>query len=82
MLRRTDGRYFLDNDWPQFGVRVEIHGIPHLEVQNWDSDLLRQNDLSIQGGGLLVFSSYAVRHVQDRVEAQLLRMFATRGYRP
>lgn len=82
VLRRTDGRYFLDNDWPQFGVRVEIHGIPHLEVQNWDSDLLRQNDLSIQGGGLLVFSSYAVRHVQDRVEAQLLRMFATRGYRP
>lgn len=80
VVRRNDGRYYLDNDWPDFGVRVEIHGIPHSEIRNWDSDLLRQNDLSIQGGGLLVFSSYAVRHVQDRVESQLVRMFTSRGY--
>lgn len=82
VVRRNDGRCYLDNDWPDFGVRVEIHGIPHSEIQNWDNDLLRQNDLSIQGGGLLVFSSYAVRHVQGRVEAQLVRMFTSRGYRP
>ncbi len=80
VLRRNDGRCYLDNDWPDVGVRVEIHGIPHSEIRNWDSDLLRQNDLSIQGGGLLVFSSYAVRHVQDRVESQLVRMFTSRGY--
>lgn len=81
VLQRNDGHYYLDNEWPDFGVRVEIHGIPHFEVHNWDSDLLRQNDLSIHGGGLLIFSSYAVRHVQDRVEAQLQRMFTSRGWR-
>jgi hypothetical protein len=79
--RRPDGRYYLDNDWPDFGVRVEIHGIPHLEVRNWDNDLLRQNDLSIEGGGLLIFSSYAIRHAQLRVEEQLERMFTLRGWR-
>jgi len=35
IVRRRDGRYFLDAEWPQFGVRVEIHGIPHSHVGNW-----------------------------------------------
>lgn len=81
ILRLPDGRYYLDNDWPAYGVRVEIHGIPHMQVRNWDDDLLRQNDISIAGGGLLIFSSYAVRHAQPRVEAQLVEMFRRRGWR-
>lgn len=81
VLQRPDGRYYLDSDWPQFGVRTEIHGIPHSEVRNWDSDLLRQNDINIEGGGLLVFSSYAVRHLQQRAGEQLERMFRSRGWR-
>ncbi len=79
ILRRRDGRYFLDAEWPQFGVRVEIHGIPHSHVGNWDDDLLRQNDL-VAEGGLLIFSSYAVRHRQDRIAAQLLAVFRRRGW--
>jgi hypothetical protein len=81
VLRRTDGRYFLDAEWEEFGVRAEIHGIPHMFVRNWDQDLLRQNDLSIGGEGLLVFSSYAIRHLQDRVGSQLVQMLRRRGYR-
>ncbi len=80
VLQRPDGRYFLDNDWPEFGVRVEIHGIPHSEVQNWDNDLLRQNDISIEGGGLLLFSSYATRHLPYQVGDQLVRMLRRRGW--
>ena len=52
-----------------------------MQVRNWDDDLLRQNDISIAGGGLLIFSSYAVRHAQPRVEAQLVEMFRRRGWR-
>ncbi len=80
VMRRRDGRYFLDNEWPDFGIRAEIHGIPHSEIRQWDDDLLRQNDISIDGG-LLVFSSYGIRHLQSRVGGQLLSMFGRRGWR-
>jgi hypothetical protein len=78
-LRRADGHYFLDNDWPDFGIRAEIHGIPHARVVNWDDDLLRQNDVNVTAG-LLVFSSYAVRRNTRRVAHQLLAMFRRRGW--
>ncbi len=80
VLQRRDGRYYLDNDWPSLGIRVEIHGIPHSEIRQWDEDLLRQNDISIDGSGLLIFSSYAIRHLQTRVDGQLLDMFRRRGW--
>jgi hypothetical protein len=82
VLRRRDGRYYLDNDWPEFGIRAEVHGIPHSEVRNWDYDLLRQNDITIAGGGLLVYSSYAIRHFDTVVGDQLERLFRIRGYHP
>jgi hypothetical protein len=78
-LRHEDGRHYLDNAWDEFGIRVEIHGVPHLEIAQWDEDLLRQNDISVTGA-LLVFSSYAVRHRQERVAEQLVRMFRSRGW--
>jgi hypothetical protein len=81
VLRRRDGRYYLDNDWPDFGIRVEIHGIPHSRVRDWDRDLLRQNDITIAGGGLLVFSSFAIRHLDCVVGDQLQRLFSVRGLR-
>ena len=75
VFRRRDGRYYLDADWPIWGVRVEIHGIPHSFVANWDQDLLRQNDIAI-AGGLLVFSSYAVRRQAFRSEISSRPCFA------
>lgn len=80
VLRRRDGRYYLDADWPDYAIRAEIHGIPHSYVQNWDSDLLRQNDITIEGGGLLLFSSHAIRHLQPVVGHQLLSLFRSRGW--
>jgi hypothetical protein len=79
-VQRRDGRYFLDNEWSEFRVRAEIHGIPHLNVENWDADLLRQNELAIQRSGLLVFSSYAVRHEQRRVGDQTEAMLRRHGW--
>ena len=80
VVRRRDGRYYLDAEWPEFGIRVEIHGIPHSWVANWDEDLLRQNDIALEGG-LLVFSSYALRHREERVGDQLVALFRRRGWR-
>jgi hypothetical protein len=81
VFRRRDGRYYLDADWPTWGVRAEIHGVPHSFVANWDQDLLRQNDIAI-AGDLLVFSSYAVRRQAIRVGNQLEAMFRRKGWAP
>lgn len=78
--RRPDGRYYLDLEWRAYGVAVEIHGIPHLRVLQWESDLERANEIVIEGPRLLIFSSYAARHEQDRVGAQLLRLLRRGGW--
>lgn len=73
VVRSTDGRYYLDADWERFDLSAEIHGIPHLEVRNWDADLDRHNELTIDGRRLLQFASYAVRHLPARVGDQIER---------
>ena len=82
VLRRPDGRYYLDAEWINLAIRAEIHGIPHSKVANWDRDLERQNEITIAGGGLLIFSSYAIRHLAGTVGDQLERMFRSRGWTP
>jgi hypothetical protein len=80
ILTHEDGRNYLDSDWDEYGIRAEIHGAPHIEIAQWDEDLLRQNDITVSGA-LLVFSSYAIRHRPERVAEQLVRMFRSRGWR-
>lgn len=78
-VRGADGRYYLDVEWEQYAVAVEIHGMPHLRVRNWDHDLDRGNEISIAAKRLLIFSSFSVRHRQDRVSDQLIRMLTSAG---
>ncbi|KAA1422402.1 hypothetical protein FE697_014720 [Mumia zhuanghuii] len=80
-VRRADGRFYLDVAWDAYGVACEIHGIPHMRVLQWDSDLMRANEIVIGGPKLLIFSSYAVRHEQDAVGDQLVRLFRNAGWR-
>ena len=80
--RGPDGRYYLDVAWEAFDVAAEIHGIPHLAVQQWETDLRRANELVIGGSHLLIFSSFAVRHQSARVIDQVERLLRARGWRP
>ena len=73
-VRRSDGKYYLDVWWKRFNLACEIHGIPHMRVENWDNDLLRLNEVAIRGKRTLVFSSYAIRRQADIVKDQLVRM--------
>ncbi|CAN5219019.1 hypothetical protein BH09ACT10_BH09ACT10_22560 [soil metagenome] len=82
IVRGKDGRFYLDAAWDEFDTTVEIHGIPHMWISNWDGDLLRANEISIAAGRLLIFSSYAVRHCEDQVIDQLVRMLKRGGYVP
>ncbi|MDO9379291.1 MAG: hypothetical protein Q7T56_10625 [Nocardioidaceae bacterium] len=79
-VKGADGRFHLDVEWRELGTACEIHGMPHLEVEQWDSDLLRANEITIAGPRLLLFSSYAVRHQQQVVVSQLVRMLRRGGW--
>lgn len=75
-LRRKDGHYYLDVWWQRFNLACEVHGIPHMRVENWDGDLLRGNEVAIDGRRTLLFSSYAIRRHRGTVVDQLKRMTA------
>jgi hypothetical protein len=77
VIRHPSGRYYLDRYWREFDLCVEVHGVPHMAVSQWDADLDRQNEIVIAGPRLLVFSSFAVRHLGAKVVGQLAR-FARR----
>lgn len=78
-VRGPNGRYFLDAWFEQYGFGTEVHGIPHLEVRNWDRDLNRGNELLIAGRPVLIFSSFAIRHERQSVIDQLRRAALSRA---
>jgi hypothetical protein len=73
VVQRNDGRYYLDVWWKRFNLACEIHGIPHMQVEQWDGDLLRLNEVTIDGRRTLIFSSYAIRRQREVVKDQLIR---------
>lgn len=79
-VRGSDGRYYLDVWSERLGFGVEIHGIPHLAVEQWDTDLVRANEIAIAGRHGLVFSSYAIRNHPAMVMDQLDRMARAYGW--
>lgn len=80
VLRREDGRYYLDAEWHAYGARCEIHGIPHSWAAQWDADIDRSNEITLDGARLLIFTSYAVRRRQARVGNQLDRLLRRGGW--
>lgn len=78
---KRDGRYYLDVEWRAYDTACEIHGIPHMQIVQWESDLARINEITIDGPRVLVFSSYAVRRLRPRVADQLVRMLRRGGWR-
>lgn len=74
-VKGKDGRYYLDVEWRQHGIAAEIHGIQHNKIAAWDADLMRSNEVVIGGRRLVAFTSFAIRHLPESVEDQLLRLF-------
>lgn len=72
-MKGREGRYHLDVWLPQFNLAIEIHGIPHLSVEQWTDDLHRANEIVIDGRRTLAFSSFAIRHERAVVMDQLRR---------
>lgn len=77
ILRRPDGRYYLDASWDEFRVAAEIDGAHHLLIAQRVADDVRRNSISAKGVILLHFSSYAVRHLINEVVALLREALET-----
>ena len=80
VVRRRDGRCFLDADWREYGFCVEVHGSQHFEAVQWDRDLARQNAVAATGRRVLQFTSFAVRHDPDTVRTAVERALRTGGW--
>ncbi len=78
--KRQDGPFYLDVEWAEYDAAVEIHGIPHIRVLQWEADLERANQITIVGPRMLMFSSCATRHEQDRVGRQLVALLRRGGW--
>lgn len=80
-VKGPDGHYYLDASWDDLRLAVEVHGIQHQRIARWDKDLLRGNEVVIDGRRLLLFTSHAIRHDREIVTSQLQRMFWSLGWR-
>ncbi|MCL8250216.1 hypothetical protein AERO_02380 [Aeromicrobium fastidiosum] len=76
----SDGRFHLDATWDDWDIAVELHGVGHLEAEQWSTDLARANEIVIGGRRLLAFSSFSVRRQRAEVGDQLVRLFLARGW--
>lgn len=79
-VRRKDGRYYLDVEWEAYGVAAEVHGLPHHGIVQWSADLVRANEIIIDGPRLLIFTSYVIRHEAELVLDQIVRALRAGGW--
>jgi hypothetical protein len=81
-LRRADGTWYLDNDFAEFLVTVEVNGLQHYEQTLREADDFRRAVLQIGGRIVIDLSSYAVRHQLARSLLLIAETLVSRGYRP
>ena len=79
----SDGRRYLDVEWEEYGVHVELDGLAHMWVTQWVEDLQRTNELEIRGPGRrLRFPGHLLLEDSDRVLDQLRRALTAGGWVP
>jgi hypothetical protein len=79
LRRDATGRWrYLDAEFDEVCLVVEIDGQQHMEVRAWWEDMMRDNDLVARDGmWVMRIAGYALRREPDRV-AEVLRMFFER----
>ncbi len=73
---RANGMRYLDCLWCHQRVAAEVDGVHHTEVDSWDADTLRGNEVVLAPGGpemLLRFTGGNMRHDEPQVADQLRR---------
>jgi very-short-patch-repair endonuclease len=80
VLQRSNGRYYLDADWDDYGVSAEVDGVQHEDFRSRDRDRERRNNVTAQGRRVLNFVSYEIRHLPRDVVQVLARALQAGGW--
>lgn len=78
---RPNGRAYLDVAWEEFNYFSEIEGAQHFWVGTRGDDLMRLNDLVIDGNRVLQFTSFDVRRRRVLVAETTARALRSAGWR-
>jgi hypothetical protein len=81
LRRRPSGVQYLDADFPDHGLTLEIDGSQHDEAQARLADLLRDIAVAADGGTTVRIPLVAWRLDEDAVLDALEALFAARGWR-
>ena len=79
---RRNGVWYLDNDFDDWLVTVEVNGMQHHELLASEADDIRRAGLQIRGRLVVDISSYAVRHREPLVVLRTAEALVSRGWRP
>lgn len=82
MRRDKDGRRrWLDVFFEEWGLVVEVDGCWHMEAQTWWADMLRDNEITLEGHRVLRFPAFAVREQPELVARQITQALHAAGWR-
>jgi hypothetical protein len=78
--RDASGRWrYLDADFDEYYLVVEIDGQQHIEALAWWEDMMRQNEIVVDDRKeVLRFAGFALRHQPERIAQVMERFFSTR----
>lgn len=82
VVQRSDGRWYLDVDYGQFEVTVEINGAQHMQLLLKEYDDRRRTCLAINGRLVVDLSSYTVRHHSELAVLIVADALVSRGWQP
>jgi hypothetical protein len=78
LRKAADGRNrYLDAYWPAHRLHVEVDGAHHMSVDHWSADMLRQNQIWIEGDRILRFPAWLLRTNPEAVANQLVAALTT-----
>lgn len=81
-VRRPNGVWYLDNDFHEWAVAVEVNGMQHYELLASEADGLRRTVLQLHGRIVVDLSSYAVRHRVGLAMLATAEALIAHGYEP
>ncbi|WP_246158244.1 DUF559 domain-containing protein [Catellatospora sichuanensis] len=71
---------YLDAYWRRFRLHVEVDGAHHMDERHWAADMLRQNEVWLQGDRVLRFPAWLLRSDPARVVTQLRAALRAAGW--
>lgn len=81
-MRRPNGTWYLDNDFADWRVTVEVNGAQHYALLARESDDDRRFGLQVRGRLVVDISSYAVRRRPAIAVLRTAEALLARGWRP